>query len=45
MPCAAMEMPPDFSGGVRYQRVRRMSNYIKSRAYRRYVDQLLASFA
>jgi len=36
--------PPDFSGGVRYQEVRRMSNYLKSRAYRAYMDALLASF-
>lgn len=34
---------PDFSGGVRYQNVRRMSNYIKTRPYRRYLDGLLAS--
>jgi cation diffusion facilitator CzcD-associated flavoprotein CzcO len=34
---------PDFSGGVRYQNVRRMSNYIKTRPYRRYLDRLLAS--
>ncbi len=34
---------PDFSGGIRYQRVRRMSNYLKSRPYRAYVDRLLAS--
>ena len=34
--------PPDFSGGVRYQSVRRMSNYLKSRAYRDYLDQLLS---
>lgn len=35
--------PPDFSGGVRYQNVRRMSNYLKSRPYRAYVDGLLGS--
>lgn len=35
--------PPDFSGGVRYQNVRRMSNYIKTRPYRRYLDALLAA--
>jgi hypothetical protein len=34
---------PDFRGGVRYQNVRRMSNYLKSRPYRAYVDRLLAS--
>ncbi len=34
---------PDFRGGVRYQKVRRMSNYLKTRPYRRYVDGLLAS--
>lgn len=35
--------PPDFSGGVRYQKVRRMSNYLRSRPYRAYVDRLLGS--
>jgi cation diffusion facilitator CzcD-associated flavoprotein CzcO len=34
---------PDFSGGVRYQNVRRMSNYLKTRPYRAYVDRLLSS--
>jgi hypothetical protein len=34
---------PDFSGGVRYQKVRRMSNYLKTRPYRNYIDGLLAS--
>jgi cation diffusion facilitator CzcD-associated flavoprotein CzcO len=34
---------PDFTGGVRYQNVRRMSNYLKSRPYRAYLDQLLTS--
>ena len=34
---------PDFSGGVRYQKVRRMSNYLKTRPYRAYLDRLLAS--
>lgn len=34
---------PDFSGGVRYQNVRRMSNYLKTRPYRAYVDRLLAA--
>jgi hypothetical protein len=34
---------PDFTGGVRYQNVRRMSNYLKSRPYREYTDRLLAS--
>ena len=33
---------PDFSGGVRYQKVRRMSNYLKTRPYRAYLDRLLA---
>ena len=33
---------PDFSGGVKYQKVRRMSNYVKSRPYKRYLDALLA---
>ena len=33
---------PDFSGGVRYQNVRRMSNYLKTRPYRAYVDRLLS---
>ncbi len=35
--------PPDFRGGVRYQNVRRMSNYLKSRPYRACLDGLLAS--
>ena len=35
--------PPDFTGGVRFQRVRRMSNYLKTRSYREYADRLLAS--
>ena len=35
--------PPDFSGGVRYQNVRRMANYVKSRPYQKYLDRLLAS--
>jgi hypothetical protein len=35
--------PPDFSGGVHYQQVRRMSNYLKSRVYRAYLDRLLSS--
>lgn len=35
--------PPDFTGGVRYQTVRRMSNYLKTRPYRAYLDRLLAS--
>ncbi|MEO8501249.1 MAG: NAD(P)-binding domain-containing protein [Vicinamibacteria bacterium] len=34
---------PDFTGGVRYQAVRRMSNYLKSRPYRAYLDRLLSS--
>lgn len=34
---------PDFSGGIRYQNVRRMSNYLKTRPYRAYVDGLLAA--
>lgn len=34
---------PDFTGGVRYQRVRRMSNYLKTRPYREHADRLLAS--
>ncbi len=34
---------PSFAGGVRYQNVRRMSNYLKSRPYRAYLDRLLAS--
>ena len=34
--------PPDFTGGVRHQRVRRMSNYLKARSYREYTDRLLA---
>ncbi|MBP6705389.1 MAG: NAD(P)/FAD-dependent oxidoreductase, partial [Vicinamibacteria bacterium] len=34
---------PDFSGGVRYQNVRRMSNYLKTRPYRAYMDRLLSS--
>jgi len=34
---------PDFSGGIRYQNVRRMSNYLKSRPYRAYLDRLLTS--
>jgi cation diffusion facilitator CzcD-associated flavoprotein CzcO len=32
--------PPDFTGGVRYQDVRRMSNYLKARPYREYIDRL-----
>jgi cation diffusion facilitator CzcD-associated flavoprotein CzcO len=41
---SAMAGPaPDFSGGVRYQAVRRMSNYLKSRIYRDYLDRLLGS--
>ncbi len=41
---AALAGPaPDFTGGVRYQDVRRMSNYVKSRPYRSYLDKLLAS--
>lgn len=32
---------PDFTGGVEYQHVRRMSNYVKSKPYRAYLDQLL----
>ena len=32
---------PSFAGGVRYQNVRRMSNYLKSRPYRAYLDGLL----
>lgn len=32
---------PDFTGGVRYQKVRRMSNYLKTRPYRAYLDRLL----
>jgi Flavin-binding monooxygenase-like len=35
--------PPDFSGGVRYQKVRRMSNYLKTRPYAAYLDRLLTS--
>ncbi len=35
--------PPDFTGAVRYQNVRRMSNYLKTRPYRAYLDRLLAS--
>jgi len=35
--------PPDFSGGVRYQNVRRMSNYLKTRPYAAYLDGLLSS--
>lgn len=35
--------PPDFTGGVRYQNVRRMSNYLKTRPYRKYMDGLLAA--
>jgi len=35
--------PPDFTGGVRYQNVRRMSNYLKTRPYRAYLDRLLTS--
>jgi cation diffusion facilitator CzcD-associated flavoprotein CzcO len=34
---------PDFTGGVRYQKVRRMSNYLKTRPYRAYLDHLLAA--
>lgn len=40
---ALLGRPPDFRGGVRYQDVRRMSNYLKARAYRAYMDRLLAS--
>lgn len=36
---------PDFTGGVRHQRVRRMSNYLKTRPYRAYLDGLLSSLA
>lgn len=35
--------PPDFSGGVRYQNVRRMSNYLKTRPYAAHLDRLLTS--
>jgi cation diffusion facilitator CzcD-associated flavoprotein CzcO len=35
--------PPDFTGGVRHQNVRRMSNYLKTRPYRAYLDRLLTS--
>jgi hypothetical protein len=35
--------PPDFTGGVRYQNVRRMSNYLKTRPYRAHLDRLLTS--
>lgn len=39
---AALAGPaPDFTGGVRYQKVRRMSNYLKTRPYRTYLDRLL----
>ena len=34
---------PDFTGGVRHQNVRRMSNYLKTRPYRAYLDRLLTS--
>lgn len=34
---------PDLGGGIRYQSVRRMSNYVKSRPYCRYVDALLTA--
>jgi hypothetical protein len=40
---ALIGKPPDFTGGVRYQNVRRMSNYLKTRPYRAYLDRLLAS--
>ena len=36
--------PPDFTGGIRYQNVRRMANYVKGRPYKKYLDGLLASF-
>ncbi len=32
---------PDFTGGIRYQNVRRMSNYLRTRPYRDYLDRLL----
>src|SRR5262249_11261038 len=35
--------PPDFTGGVRYQAVRRMSNYLKTKPYREYTDRLLST--
>ena len=34
---------PDFTGGVKYQNVRRMSNYLRSRPYRAYLDKLLST--
>lgn len=48
VPCPRFERafsgrPPDFRGGVRYQDVRRMSNYLKTRSYREYMDALLSS--
>ncbi len=40
---ALVGKPPDFTGGVRYQNVRRMSNYLRTRPYRDYLDRLLLS--
>ena len=40
---ASQSSPPDLSGGIRYQAVRRMSNYVKSRVYRRHIDRILGA--
>lgn len=34
--------PPDFSGGVRFLRVERMSNYVRSHPYTRYLEKAIA---
>jgi hypothetical protein len=37
--------PPDFSGGVRFLRVERMSNYVRSHPYIRYLERAIAELA
>jgi hypothetical protein len=37
--------PPDFSGGVRFLGVERMRNYVRSRAYRRYLEETIRELA
>jgi hypothetical protein len=37
--------PPDFSGGVRFLRVERMSNYVRTHAYSRYLERAIAELS
>ena len=36
---------PDFSGGVRFLGVERMSNYVRCRPYTRYLERTIAELA